>query len=163
MPTLSAPLGLIKMINPQTGQVVTVGKLKNIRVTETFRRLDVKGIGALYPSERPIVDWNGSFTAQSVVIDLHASGFSGAPNRDTNDPIKFANTLLLNEQGLQVFLYRKTIGTLNPTTGIVESVLEAPVAVISDAFIDRWSFDLVEGNIMGKDQDFTYLTPILAQ
>lgn len=161
--TLSAPIGIIKMINPQTGQVVTIGKMKNIRVTETFRRLDIKGIGQLYPVERPIVDWSGSMTAQSVVVNLHEAGMSGAPNRETNDPERFANTLLMNEQGLQVLLYRKVRDVVNPTTGIVESILEEPVAVIKDAFIDRWSFDLVEGQVMGKDQDFTYLTPILAQ
>ncbi len=160
--TMTAALGIIKMINPQTNQLITIGKMKNVRVTETFRRIDVKGIGALYPVERPVVDWSGSFSAQTVVVDLHNAGFSGTPNRDTNDPVKFANTLMLNEQGLQVFLYRKAANQINPATGIVETILEEPVAVINDAFIDRWAFDLVEGQVMAKDQDFTYLTPILA-
>lgn len=161
--TMQAALGVIKMINPQTNQVVTIGKMKNIRVTETFRRIDVKGIGQLYPVERPVVDWSGSLTAQTTVVDLHKAGFAGAPNRATNDALKFANTLLLNEQGLQIFLYRKAANQINPNTGIVETVLEEPVAVINNAFIDRWAFDLVEGQVMAKDQDFTYLTPILAQ
>lgn len=158
---ISAPIALIKSIDPSTGSPVIIGKMKNIRVTETFRRLDVKGIGQLYPVERPIVDWSGSLTCQSFVVDLFKAGFQNSPNRNTNDPEKFANTLLLNDQGIQIFMYRKIIQTTD-SYGIVTSILEDPITAIYDAYIERDSFDIVEGQVMGKDQDFSYLTPILA-
>lgn len=157
---LSAPLALIKQSDGQGG-FKTIGKMKNIRVTETFRRLDIKGIGQLYPVERPVIDWSGTMTCQSFVIDLQASGLVGAPNRNTNDAEKFANTLLMNETGIEVHMYRKIKSGVNPDTGIVENIGEDVIAVIKDAFIERESFDLVEGQVMGKDQDFSYLTPIL--
>ena len=159
--SISAPLALIKM-NDGMGGLKTIGKMKNIRVTETFRRLDVKGIGQLYPVERPIVDWSGTLTCQSFVVNLQEAGFTGAPNRKTNDPEKFANTLLMNETGVQIFLYKKVKDVVN-ANGIVETILEEPIAIIQDAFIERESFDLVEGQVMGKDQDFSYLTPILTE
>ena len=156
---ISAPIALIKM-NDGNGGFKTIGKMKNIRVTETFRRLDVKGIGQLYPVERPVTDWTGTLTCQSFVVDLNAAGITGSPNRLTNDPQKFANTLLMNETGVAIFLYRKIKDVVNQF-GIVESILEEPITAIYDAFIERESFDLVEGQVMGKDQDFSYLTPIL--
>ncbi|NCU26938.1 hypothetical protein EOM86_09500 [Candidatus Nomurabacteria bacterium] len=158
--SITAPLALIKM-NDGQGNFVTVGKMRNIRVTESIRRLDVKGIGQLYPVERPVIDWSGTLTCSSFVVNLHRAGITGSPNRLTNDPQKFANTLLMNEQGVQIYLYKKVKNEVNPTTGIVESILEEPITVIKDAYIERESFDIVEGQVMGKDQDFSYLTPVL--
>ncbi len=158
--TITAPIAIIK-VSDGNGGFKTIGKMKNIRVTETFRRIDVKGIGAFYPSERPPVDWNGTLTCQSFVVNLALAGMIGAPNRQTNDPEKFANTLLMNEKGISIFLYKKVKNEVNPATGIVESILEEPITAIHDAFIERESFDLVEGQVMGKDQDFSYLTPVL--
>lgn len=160
--SITAPLAIIKMLDPSTGNLKVIGKMKNIRVTETFRRLDVKGIGQLYPVERPIVDWSGTLTCQSMVVDLQEAGFTGSPNRETNDAQKFANTLLMNDVGVQIYLYKKIKDTID-TFGIVQTILEEPIAIIQDAYIERESFDLVEGQVMGKDQDFSYLTPILAQ
>lgn len=159
--SITASLALIKM-NDGLGGLKTIGKMKNIRVTETFRRLDVKGIGQLYAVERPVVDFSGTLTCQSMVVSLQKAGFTGAPNRQTNDPEKFANTLLMNETGIQIYLYKKVRDVVN-SDGIVETILEEVIAIIQDAFIERESFDLVEGQVMGKDQDFSYLTPILGE
>jgi hypothetical protein len=157
--SITAPLALIKAI--VNGQLKTIGKIKTIRVTESISRVDVKGIGTLYPKERPVTNWSGTFTASSYLINLKEAGFSGSPNRNTNDAEKFANTLLLNDIGIQIHVYRKIKGELNPNTGIVESVLEEPFAIIENAFIETESFDISEGQVGGRDQSFSYLTPIL--
>ena len=157
---LTAPLAIIKSMDDQ-GNLVTIGKMKNIRVTESFRRIDVKGIGQFYPVERPAIDWQGSLSCSSYVIDLERAGFRGSPNRNTNDAEKFANTLLLNEMGISVYLYKKAKNVVNPTTGIIESVLEEPIAKIRECFIERQTFDVSEGTVAGSDQEFSYLKPIL--
>jgi hypothetical protein len=157
--TLTAPIAVIKV---QVGsELKIIGKMRNIRITETIRRLDIKGIGKLYPDEKAVVDWAGTLTAGSFMIDLKNSGISGSPNRNTNDPEKFANTLLLDEKGVDVYLYKKVKNVVNPTTGIVESVVEDLITVCRNCFAERDAIDLSEGQSAGRDQDFSYLIPIL--
>ena len=44
---MTAPLAIIKINS------VTVGKMKNVRITETIRRGRVTGVGRLNPEELP--------------------------------------------------------------------------------------------------------------
>ncbi len=156
---LTSPIAIIKA---QVGsELRTIGRMRNLRVTETFRRIDVKGIGELFPIEKAPVDWQGSLTCQSFMIDLQQAGLTGAPNRLTNDVQKFANTLLLDEQGIDVYIYKKIKETVNPTTGIVETVLEELIAAIRGCYVEREGFDITDGQVSGRDQDFTYINPVL--
>ena len=157
--TLTAPLAIIKA--NIGGVTKTVGFIKDVKISETITRADVKGIGTLYPKERPVMNWSGSFTAGSYFIDLKKAGLSGSPNRLTNDAEKFANTLLLNDTGIQVHIYRKMANEINPSTGIVESIEENKVATIENAFIESDSFNISEGSVSGRDQTFSYIRPIL--
>jgi hypothetical protein len=143
------------------GNMTTIGKIRNIRVSESIRRIDVKGIGEFYPKEKCPVDWAGSINCQSFLVDLKTTGIIGSPNRNTNDAEKFANTILLDEQGVDIFIYRKVKDQVNPVTGIVETIVEDIVAAIRNCFIERESFDITDGQVAGRDQDFSYLTPVL--
>jgi len=55
---LTAPLALIKVNG------VTIGKMKNLRITETFRRGRVSGIGEVVASEVPVLEFNGTVTSE---------------------------------------------------------------------------------------------------
>lgn len=154
---LTAPLAVIKVAG------VAIGFMKNIRVTETFNRGTVRGIGKLNPVEVPALTWDGSLTCGLYLID-----FTKALNQLSNAKVlqrqvqtveDFVNTVLLNEDGLQLDIMRKVKTSQDSTTGIVQAELEIFTS-IKKAFITRESMDISESQITGRDVDFTYITPI---
>lgn len=162
--TLTAPLGVIKVMDRE-GVLHIVGKLRNIRVSETFRRLEIKELGTPYPQELPFVDWTGSFNAGRYFVDLKHRTMN-APNRGTSDPESFANTLLLKERGFIISLYKKSdnpdLGYQESDTGFVTEVGLEHVITINQAFIEGDNIDLSIGQAAGNDQQFRYLRPVLA-
>lgn len=157
--TMTAVMAKIKV----AGQ--TVGKMRSIRVTETFRRGDVRGLGEVASQEKPVVGWDGTFNCSFYTIDLKKLGTVAAKkfglNRETGDVKKFFDSLILNEIGIDVFIYKKYASVVNNTTGLVEEVGDGEFAVIEAAFPENHSFDINEGAISGTDASFTYLNPIL--
>lgn len=149
---LTAPIAEIK----HNG--VTVGKMRNIRVTESFRRMVVKGLGELTPQELPVTDWTGTLTCSYFEIDFQNSGLP-AITRRTGSLEDFKNQIFFDENGLDIVIYKKVRGAVDPTTGLVGSELQE-VASIEGCFLDREGMDLSEGQVAGHDQDFTYINPI---
>lgn len=154
---MTAPLAVIYYRNQ------VIGKMKNLRITETIRRGRVSGLGKLLPDELPALEWNGTLNAGFYSIDLVNTGITGPGStvRNTNDVEVFVNNVLLQEEGVDLYIYKKVPGTVNPDTGVIESIEESPWAIIRGGFVDREGMDISEGQIAGRDQDFTYLTPIL--
>lgn len=154
---MTAPLALIQING------VTVGKMKNVRITETIRRGRVTGIGKLTPSELPALEWQGSLSAGSYAINFNLlcnkSQLGTFRNAATvND---WANAILLQEAGLNIVVLRKVKdGQIDPQTGMVNSKLET-FANVKGAFASREGFDIQEGQISGRDTEFEYLEPIL--
>lgn len=144
---------------------VTCGKMRNIRVTETFRRGDVRGLGEITSQEKPIIGWDGSLSCSFYSIDLKRLGTIDLKkwglNRSTNDLKTFVNTLLLNDQGVEIYIYKKFAEVIDTTTGLVTSVGEGEYAVIENALIENQNFDISEGSVSGSDASFSYLNPIL--
>lgn len=157
--SMTAPLAVIKV----AGQ--TVGRMRSIRVNETFRRGDIRGLGEIASQEKPIVGWDGSFTCSYYTIDLKKLGTVSASkfgiNREAGDPRKFINTLLLNEVPFDLYIYKKFAETIDATTGLVTDVGDGDFAVIENILQENQSFDINEGAVSGSDASFTYLTPIL--
>lgn len=152
---MTAPLAVIKK-----GTTV-IGKMKNVRVTETIRRGRVSGLGELTPQELPAMEWNGTITCQFYLIDLKQTGIPGAtPNDKTAKLERYVDTVLLDEDGVNIVIYKKVKDLIDATTGLITHKLEE-FATINKCFMDREGFDINEGQISGKDQDFTYMTPIL--
>lgn len=151
---LTAPLALIKVDG------VSVGLMKNIRCTETIRRGRVSGIGELTPSELAALEWNGTLTCQFYTIKFEETGIPAAIRRKSPSLDKFVDTVLLQEDGVDIVIFKKVKDSLDPSTGLIDSDLEE-YATISGAFVDREAFDISEGQISGQDQDFSYLKPII--
>lgn len=153
---MTAPLALI-----QVGGV-TIGKMKNVRVTETIRRGRVSGLGELTPQELPALEWNGTLNCQFYMIDILKTTIPTANPRRINSSIKeYVDHILLEENGVDIVILKKVEdGTTDPNTGLINSTLQT-FATIKGCFIDRDGFDITEGQISGKDQDFTYKNPIL--
>jgi hypothetical protein len=156
---MTAALAIIKV----AGQAV--GRMRSIRVTETFRRGDVRGLGEILSQEKPITGWDGSFTCGFYTIDLKRLGNVAASkfgiNRQAGDLKTFVNTLILNETGFEIYIYKKTAEITDPTTGLVTSMGEGEFCVIENALPENQSFDINEGAISGSDMSFSYLNPII--
>lgn len=153
--TFTAPLAVIKV----NGQAV--GKLRNIRVTESIRRVPVKGLGQLAADELPPVDWTGNLNAGSFSVDFEDPTFPESIRRKVGNIENFVNTLLLDDAGIQIDIFKKERGS-TASDGVITPRLKK-FASVSGAFITRESFDVSEGQVSGRDVDFEYINPIVYQ
>lgn len=154
---MTAPLAIIQINS------VTVGKMKNVRVTEQIRRGRVTGLGTLTPSELPALEWSGSLTCSSYTINFNllANVAKKGTFRNANSLEEWANAILLQEDGLEISILRKVKdGQIDTETGLVSSKYET-FAKVAGAFATREGFDIQEGQISGRDTEFEYLSPIL--
>lgn len=154
---MTAPLAIIKING------VAVGKMKNLRITETIRRGRVTGLGRLNPSELPALEWQGSLSCSSYTINFNLlmNKSQLGTFRNAQDVEMWANAILLQEAGLEISIQRKVKSTeIDATTGMVEVKYET-FAKVNGAFASREGFDIQEGQISGRDTEFEYLEPIL--
>ena len=154
---MTAPLAIIKINS------VTVGKMKNVRITETIRRGRVTGVGRLNPEELPALEWSGSLSCSSYTINFNllANVSKLGTFRNAATVEEWANAILLQEAGLEISILRKVRdGEIDTETGLVKTKYET-FAKVNAAFATREGFDVQEGQISGRDTDFEYLEPIL--
>lgn len=154
---MTAPLAIIKINS------VTVGKMKNVRITETIRRGRVTGVGRLNPDELPALEWSGSLSCSSYTINFNllANVSKLGTFRNAATVEEWANAILLQEAGLEISILRKVKdGEIDTETGLVKTKYET-FAKVNAAFATREGFDVQEGQISGRDTDFEYLEPIL--
>ncbi len=150
---MTAPLAIVKVNG------VPVGKMKNIRVTETIRRGKVIGLGSLTPSELPALEWDGNLTAGAYLINFSQEVIQTAWPRAVQSIDEFVNTILLQEEGVQVDILRK-VKDFSLANGVIVPKFEV-FATIIGCFATREGFDISESQISGRDMDFQYLQPIL--
>ena len=154
---MTAPLAVIKINS------VAVGKMKNIRVTETIRRGRVTGVGRMHPHELPALEWSGNLSCSSYTINFNLlSNMSKLGTFRNNSSVEtWANSILLQEDGLEISIMRKVKdGEIDSETGEVKAKYET-FAKVAGAFATREGFDIQEGQISGRDTDFEYMEPIL--
>lgn len=150
---MTAPLAIIKVNG------FAIGKMKSIRCTENVRLARVVGLGRLTASEIAKLDWTGTLNCGAFMIDLRREVLPGSMLRVVQSTEEWENTLLLNDEGVQLDIMRKVIDT-TAASGVITPKLEV-VASIKGCFMSRESFDISEGQISGRDVDFEYITPIL--
>lgn len=151
--TLSAPLAIIKV------KGVAIGKMKTIRCTESMRLAPVGGIGQLHKDELKTVDWNGMLNCSAFLVDLSLALIPGSLNRNVQSVQQWENTILLQEDGVQIDIMRKVAASTTPG-GIIIPTLQV-VASIVGCFISKEGWDITEGQVSGRDCDFEYTTPII--
>jgi len=54
-----------------------IGKMRNIRVSETINRGRVSGVGELTPQELPALQWNGTVSCSFYSIKYEEDGVAG--------------------------------------------------------------------------------------
>jgi len=154
--TMTAPLAVIKVNG------IAIGKMKNIRVNESIQRGNVQGIGELTPQELPALKWDGTLNAgfYSITFNNQDALIKNALLRNVNNLQNFVDTVLLQENGIQIDIMKKVKDYQDPATGIIYPKFEL-FASVRGAFATKESFDISEGQISGRDVDFEYITPIL--
>lgn len=153
----TAPLAVIQINS------VTVGKMKNVRITENIRRGRVSGLGRLNPEELPALEWTGSLSCSSYTINFNllANKLKKGTFRNAGTIEEWANAILMQEDGLEIAILKKVKdGEIDLETGLAKTKYET-FAKVSGAFATREGFDVQEGQISGRDTEFEYTDPIL--
>lgn len=168
-PNERALTGAIAIIKVK-GQAI--GKMKNIRINEQFRRVRVpKGLGSIFADEFALVEWSGTIQCSFVEVDYTRSGVKDAIRRifgssiysqiaSGNNLENFEDQAVLDIEGVDVEVYKKVIDIIDPSTGQIKP--NAIVyASIKGMFIDSDNVTIDEANISGRDQSFQYLYPVV--
>jgi hypothetical protein len=151
---MTAPIAMIKV----GAQVI--GLMKSLRVSESVQRGNVSGIGALLKSEVPALSWSGTVSCSFYMINLSSTGIPKAMIRDVPTVQSWIDNILLSEQKVDIAIFKKIPANFDPATCLTDGTL-TPFAVIRGCFINSDGFDINEGQISGRDQQFEYLQPIL--
>jgi len=160
---VTAPLATIKVNG------IVVGKMRNITLDETYRRGRVSGLGTILPLERPALEWNGTLTCDFFLINLR--GFDAQGNyhsklpfsslREVPSILDWMCYILLQENGVDVDIYKKISKGIDPQTGLVIPDFDNKLGTVRGCFVDREGFNINEGQIAGSNQVFVYNTPLL--
>lgn len=155
--TLTAPLAIIEYNG------VAIGKIRTLRLTETWQRGEVRGVGETTAQEVPILSFSGTFTASTYMIDMSKLGSIKNPflNRSTGTLKVLLDTILLDEQGVNIHIYRKTAQTVDSNTGLVTESGKERVGIMESSFMDSQNWDISENNLSGQDLSGRYLNPII--
>lgn len=152
-PVLTAPLAIIKVNG------IAIGKMRNIRVNESLQRGRVQGIGELTPSELPALSWSGTLSCDFYNIDFKISQIPQAIIREVQTLKEWVDSVVLQEDGVTVDIFRTIAVPGSPKIGKIAGTL-VPYATIAGLFLDTENFDIAEGQVSGRNQNFQYLYPI---
>lgn len=149
--SLTAALAVIKVTGIDNIQH-TIGKMRNLRVTENIRRGRVVGLGEITPSEVPALEWNGTVNAGQYAIKLD-TGILYALGRNYSSTADFVQNLLFND-GVDIAILMKA---KTPDGQFTEETF----CTIQKCHITSEGLDVSEGQIGGRDATFEYLQPII--
>ena len=167
---LTGAIAIIKVSTP-TGQK-TVGLMRDLRINESFRRQEVRGLGTILPQEAPVTEWRGTVSCSFFEIDWLKSGLEKEIRRDVglanaasqvangNTNPNFEDNLTLDDLGVTLNVYKKMQDAIDATTGLIIPN-STPYCIITRCLIESESVNVSEGTISGRDQSFVYLDPIV--
>lgn len=158
---LTGAIALIK----SKGQVI--GLMRSVRLTESFRRVPVRGLGTILPSEQAVTEWDGTLTCDFMEIDFNKTGipdaikrqFASAGSQVQSGNESFEDQLILDSDGVQVDIFKKITDVID-ANGVIKPKLKTH-ASIKRCLIENDSLDISEGSISGHNQSFKYLDPVL--
>ena len=151
---------------------VAIGKMRDIRLNENFRRVRVpKGLGSIFADEYALVEWAGTVSCSFFEISYGKTGLTDALKRSIfgagnifsqiaggNNAVNFEDQVVLDDVGLSLDIYKKIQGTIS--AGIITPGT-AVYAQLSGLFIESDNLNVSEANISGRDQSFAYLNPVV--
>jgi len=159
-PVLTGAIALIKV----DGEVV--GLMRGISCQENMRRIPVRGLGTIIPSEQAVTEWEGTLTCDFMEIRFQQTGIPNAVRRIfpniasqvLNGNPSFEDQLVLDVDGVQVDIFKKITDVID-AQGIIKPKL-VPYAIVQKCLIESDSFNITEGAVAAHNQSFKYLTPL---
>lgn len=151
---ITAPLAIIKVNG------IAIGRMRGITVSENIQRGEVQGLGELTQSELPALKWTGSLQCDFYNIDFSKSQIPGAITRKVNTTKEFTDSVLLQQEGVTVELFKIVAAPNAPLSGNIPSTLQ-PYVSVKGLFLESESFNIAEGQVSGRNQSFRYLFPII--
>lgn len=167
--TLHGAIAIIKVNG------IAIGKMKDVRINESFRRIRVsKGLGSVMPDEFAVTEWAGQLSCSFFEINYRISGIPQALNRVFGSNIlsqvaaqnpgdsNFEDQLVLDYLGVDVEVYKKVQGAPQQTVSgdiIIPDLV--PYATVRGCFIESDNVNISEGQVSGRDQSFQYLYPVV--
>ena len=147
---------------------IPIGKMKTISYTEDMRRIPVRGIGTILPSEQAVVEWDGSVSCDFYEMTFHETGIPGAVARKVDNlasqaaigGVSFEDQLVLDTEGVQLDIFKKVADVLDVKTGLIKPAV-IPYAIIYNCLITSDGFEISEGSVSGHKQTFKCLKPII--
>jgi|JI9StandDraft_2_1071091.scaffolds.fasta_scaffold53478_2 hypothetical protein len=136
-----------------------IGKMKNVRWTETLRDQEVRGLGTIFTLESPVVSHGGTLTCDFYEVDFAKTGVPGAIRRDVQTNQEFEDQILLRD-GLQLDIFKKVEDLVDPNTGL-KTAKAIPYAVIRELYLNSEGADISEGAISGHNQSFRFNAPVI--
>lgn len=136
-----------------------VGRMRNVRWSESLQDQEVRGLGTIIVQEAPVVAHNGTLSADFYEIDFKRTGIPGAIRRDVQTNQQFEDQILLRD-GLQLDIFKKEEDAVDPNTGL-KSAKATPYAIIRNLFLNQDGADITEGAISGHNQQFRFLDPVI--
>ncbi len=163
--TFSGALALIYTADSEK----PIGKMRSVRWNENVRRIEVRGIGTILPSEANAVEWGGTLSCDFYEVDydtsgipdaiLRKTGIAGSQAGGTNEP-SFEDNLVLDIQGVTIHVFKKITDVIDPVTKLINPDV-TPYAIISRLFLNSDNVNISEGNLAGRDQNFLFLDPVI--
>lgn len=138
---------------------VTIGRMKNIRWSETFQDQEVKGLGTIYVQEAPITGHAGTWSCEFYEIDFKLTGIPGAIRRDVANKNAFEDNLLLRDP-FSINIFKKIEDAIDTNTGL-KTATPRIYATINGLFINSDGADITEGSISGHSQSGRFLEPVI--
>jgi len=144
---LHGALGIVK----RNG--VTIGHMRSISVNENHALGRVMGLGEYEPIELPALSFSGSMQCDFYGVNFKDDGIPDAIKREAQSAQDVVDNILLNQDGVEVVLFKKVEDSVNSETGLIEAT-SIPYARVSGAFLESSSFSVQEGQISGMNQGF---------
>ena len=139
---------------------IPIGYMRNIRTTENFQRVEVRGMGELVTQETPVVSFSGTISCDFFTISIKESAFPNALRRDFQNVKEWTEHILLDDLGVQLDIFKKVKDVIDDQ-GRIKAKPEI-LASIPRLYIDSNSFDIADGQASGTSQSFRFLDPILS-
>lgn len=139
------------------GQVI--GKMRDVTVSEDLQRADVRGLGTIFSQEKPVVAHNGSLSCTYYFIDWATARAKGSIRRDVQTKNEYEDYLVLQEEGIQVDIFRKITDVID-ARGIPVPKLK-PIAIVKGVYTNNESLNISEGQVSTHNQSFVFTEPII--
>jgi len=147
---ITAAIALIK-VESIGGELKTIGRMRNLRITENIRRGRVVGLGEVKPSELPVLEWSGTVNVGQYAFKTDTSVIN-ALSRKFSSTTAFIQSLLFDE-GINIQLQKK----LKKEDG---TYAYETFATVNKAHLTSEGLDISEGQIGGRDGTFEFTEPL---